>query len=295
MEIDTLKTNIAYLSVILVAMLLMAACGSAATTGVSPEAQATIDALAAEVETLKTEVTTLQSAASAATGQVDDVGMAIVAEDAPAAPESPLSSSAAVAVVEEVATAEPEVVPTDTPTPPPPPTPLPTFEPAPLDGEPPADRYRPEGRIGDFWTSDDDRQQSLGWALERTLQPGDGVVQNFEHGLMLWRSDTGQILALWTEDGARHWRVVDDTFEEGEMEKDPAISAPSGMRQPERGFGKVWRTYPDLREQLGWALEKEQKTGVRIQAFERGQVTELGLRTYAIGQTPDGQTIWDME
>ena len=79
------------------------------------------------------------------------------------------------------------------------------------------------------------------------------------------------------------------------MEFDPAITPPSGLRQPERGFGKVWREHPDLREQLGWALEKEQRANARIQAFERGLVMDVGLHTYAIGQTPDGETAWDME
>jgi len=308
----TLKSNIAHLSILLIAALLLAACGSEQPSGVSLDAQATIEALAAEVETLQAQVAALQGdapgvddgslIAQVASGQVNPAAETIAGEQADAGqPVSPViapaDANAATSAAVEEPTPEPTAPapPTNTPTPPPPPTPLPTFVRAPLDGDPPADRYRPEGRIGEFWTANDERQQSLGWALEEGLQPLDGVVQNFEHGLMFWRSDTDQIFALWTADGRRHWRAVEDAFEEGEMEKDPAITAPGGLRQPERGFGKAWRIYPDLREGLGWALEKERKINARTQAFERGQVTELGLTTYAIGQTPAGETTWDVE
>jgi hypothetical protein len=271
----------------LLALLALAACGgSTPATGVSPEAQATIDALAGEVTALQTQVAALQPVAVQAESGADSS----------VAPVSPLVEPVEVAELPPtVSPTETPAPPTATPTPAPPPTPLPTFVPQPMDGEPPADRFRPAGRIGDFWAGDADRQQSLGWALEATMAPVDAVVQPFEHGLMIWRSDTGQILALWTEGDQRHWQAFEDTFEDGQMEFDPAITPPSGLRQPERGFGKVWREHPELRAQLGWALEKEQRANARIQAFERGMMADVGLHTYAIGQTPDGETTWDME
>ncbi len=284
---------------LLFVLLTLAACGgSTPTDGVSPEAQATIDILAGEVAALQTQVAALQPAAGdddqsslvaqVAAGQVD---LSAQASGTPPAP----AETAAVEPVAPESPPAPSSPPTDTPAPAPPPTPLPTFVPQPMDGEPPAGRFRPAGRIGDFWAGDPDRQQSLGWALEATMAPVDAVVQPFERGLMIWRSDTGQIMALWTENDQRHWRVFEDTFEEGQMEFDPAITPPSGLRQPERGFGKVWRENPELRERLGWALEKEQRATARIQAFERGLMADVGLHTYAIGQTPDGATTWDME
>jgi len=36
-----------------------------------------------------------------------------------------------------------------------------------------------------------------------------------------------------------------------------AITAPEGLYQPIRGFGKVWRNQVQVRERLGWALELE--------------------------------------
>lgn len=288
---------------LLLALLILAGCGgSAPADGVSPEAQATIDALAGEVAALQTQVAGLQPAAGGdnqsslvaqvAAGQVDLSAQA--SETPPASAEAAAAEPTVIEPAPESPTASP-APPTDTPTPAPPPTPLPTFVPQPMDGEPPADRFRPAGRIGDFWAGDPDRQQSLGWALEATMAPVDAVVQPFEHGLMIWRSDTGQILALWTEGDQRHWQAFEDAFEEGQMEFDPAITPPSGLRQPERGFGKVWREHPELRERLGWALEKERRTNARIQAFERGLIADIGLHTYAIGQTSDGKTTWDME
>jgi len=41
-------------------------------------------------------------------------------------------------------------------------------------------------------------------------------------------------------------------------EFDPNIEAPTGLFQPERGFGKLWRENVEVGDGLGWALEAEQ-------------------------------------
>jgi hypothetical protein len=33
---------------------------------------------------------------------------------------------------------------------------------------------------------------------------------------------------------------------------------PPGLYQPIRGFGKLWRTHPEVRDRLGWATAPEQ-------------------------------------
>ncbi len=85
--------------------------------------------------------------------------------------------------------------------------------------------------------------------------------QAFENGRMLWTEHDLSIYVL-LNDGTYH--AYDDTWTAAEPDRDPAIIPPADRYQPVRGFGKVWRTQPDMRDQLGWAL-----------ALERGFETQL--------------------
>ncbi len=79
---------------------------------------------------------------------------------------------------------------------------------------------------------------------------------------MLWRGDIGQIYALLNGGTVRRYQ---DTWVEGDI---VAVDAtpPSGMYQPERGFGKVWAEDEWLREQLGWATAPEEGYTMRMQS-----------------------------
>lgn len=82
--------------------------------------------------------------------------------------------------------------------------------------------------------------------------------QVFENGRMFWLQPTGQIwVMIVTSEGRGDWQIYEDTFTEGEPETDPELVPPPGMEQPTRGFGKLWRDNPDLREALGWAITPE--------------------------------------
>ncbi|MBN1873497.1 MAG: hypothetical protein JXA33_04640 [Anaerolineae bacterium] len=83
--------------------------------------------------------------------------------------------------------------------------------------------------------------------------------QSFEHGRMFWLEqvpdlDRSVILVLY-EDG--NGERYDDTWTSEMPELDPALTPPAGLYQPVRGFGKLWRETPDVRERLGWALSPE--------------------------------------
>ena len=66
------------------------------------------------------------------------------------------------------------------------------------------------------------------------------------------------------------WQSVADTFVDGQPESDPAIVAPWGYYQPIRGFGKVWREEPGVRDRLGWGTEKERGANLSRQNYENG-------------------------
>ena len=83
--------------------------------------------------------------------------------------------------------------------------------------------------------------------------------QVFENGRMFW---VQPVLEIWVMvldvEGKGTWMRYKDTFEEGvDPETDASLIAPEGKIQPERGFGKLWRENPDVREALGWAITPE--------------------------------------
>jgi len=100
------------------------------------------------------------------------------------------------------------------------------------------------------------------------------AFEEFEHGFMLWRgTPPAQIYVLFTGDGGTgRWSVYPDTWQEGEPPSDPSLAAPAGLYQPARGFGKVWREQPGVREGLGWALGQERGSQGLHQPFEGGRV-----------------------
>ncbi|HEX2623100.1 MAG TPA: hypothetical protein VHL11_23230 [Phototrophicaceae bacterium] len=84
--------------------------------------------------------------------------------------------------------------------------------------------------------------------------------QTFEHGRMFWLEPIDQIWVMVENPNDKRsgvWMVYDDEFEEGDIEVDPKLVPPDGLFQPERGFGKLWRENPEVKDGLGWAKEGE--------------------------------------
>ncbi len=99
--------------------------------------------------------------------------------------------------------------------------------------------------------------------------------QPFQSGHMIWREDTAMIYAL-NNDGS--WLGVEDTFAEGDPESDPALTAPTGLFQPIRGFGKVWREQlGGANAAIGWSTAPEKGLDGSIQAWEKGVFLSFGL------------------
>lgn len=99
--------------------------------------------------------------------------------------------------------------------------------------------------------------------------------QVFENGRMFWFQPTEQIwVMIITGEGEGDWRIYEDTFVEGEPEFDPEIVPPEGLEQPTRGFGKLWRENPELREALGWAVTPEFGFVTRYEYHPGGEVED---------------------
>ena len=103
--------------------------------------------------------------------------------------------------------------------------------------------------------------------------PGSKTVtlleQSFQGGLAIWRSDTRQIYVL-RRDG-NTWSVHPDTWRPGDRITVDA-APPPGALVPAGGFGSVWRSTPEIKSRLGWAVYEPRGSGGSIQVFEHGLV-----------------------
>ncbi len=90
--------------------------------------------------------------------------------------------------------------------------------------------------------------------------PVQAAFMPFEGGFMLWVQDTNQIYVLTNAADALGgtFNTYLDTWREGMPETDPNIEAPQDLLQPARSFGQAWRTYPGVRDALGWGTSEAQ-------------------------------------
>jgi hypothetical protein len=116
------------------------------------------------------------------------------------------------------------------------------------------------------------------------------TFQQFEKGFMVWVQQHGAIYVLYDSANFPRWSVYQDAFREGMPETDPAFGSPPAYTwQPRRGFGLVWRTLPDVRQRLGWAVsEWEQAFTIQIQTGADGTIYMSEPRGGVFGLSPDG-------
>jgi hypothetical protein len=186
---------------------------------------------------------------------------------------------------------------TATPTPPPPITMTPSFTPTATDtpvtpgalgyvavgGLPAASgsagggcANAPQGNFGAIFQGDANLQAALGCPLGGSYAVS-SAYQPFQNGVMIWLSALGAqpqptIYALFNNGT---YQRLSDTFRDG---VDPASSGavpPGGMFEPVRGFGKVWRDNPAVRDALGWAVAGENGGSAQIVMFERGEMLSV--------------------
>jgi hypothetical protein len=81
--------------------------------------------------------------------------------------------------------------------------------------------------------------------------------QSFERGRMIWVETLDQIYVVFEDGGDPGWAAYPDDFNEGDPERDDTLIPPSGLSQPVRGFGLIWRENPRVQERLGWATTSE--------------------------------------
>jgi len=102
----------------------------------------------------------------------------------------------------------------------------------------------------------------------------------FEHGRMFWLQPNRQIWVMIYGDDTNsgRWMIRNDIFIDGMLESAPDITPPAtGLYQPIRGFGKLWREDQEIRDLLGWATDSEYGHVTTYQYFAGGTVTPDGV------------------
>lgn len=106
------------------------------------------------------------------------------------------------------------------------------------------------------------------------LRTSNAAEQHFERGTMLWLEEfywAGSLMATTNNrviyvfikddlnnDGyAGYFRVFTDEWDDSEPASDPQYVPPTGLYQPTHGFGKIWRSHPEIKKLLGWAIDEE--------------------------------------
>ncbi|MDI3339927.1 MAG: hypothetical protein QJR03_05275 [Sphaerobacter sp.] len=128
--------------------------------------------------------------------------------------------------------------------------------------------------FGALWSSNAEVRSQLGCPEGVTGEQGIlTAYQRFERGTMIWvdvadvYNPARSVLVLY-DDGT--FARYQDTWDEGQAVDDPTHTPPAGRYQPVRGFGKVWRDVPGVRERLGWAVAPEHSSPGAYQRFNYG-------------------------
>lgn len=106
----------------------------------------------------------------------------------------------------------------------------------------------------------------------------EAAAARFERGQMYWvnlRGGRSLVYVIsYQPDGRLQVREFVDQWREGDP-VDSGLTAPEGLYEPRRGFGKIWRENPDVRAALGWALENERAERVTFQVFANGELMQV--------------------
>jgi hypothetical protein len=90
---------------------------------------------------------------------------------------------------------------------------------------------------------------------------------------MLWLQGAPSQVYVFQSDGA--FLRFADTYDTSVDPVSGGEAPPPNLYEPVRGFGKIWRTYANVRANLGWALSAETAAQATVQLFERGRMIYL--------------------
>lgn len=122
-------------------------------------------------------------------------------------------------------------------------------------------KIQPVRGFGTLYQKEPSVATKLGCAVapERAI---DVVVQSFQHGRMILRADSNQVVVVAT---GHRWHAFPNTFNGTET----ATPTPG---DPVQAFGVVWRAHPDLQAALGRPTGPAQSMGGAAEEFQHGSM-----------------------
>lgn len=114
------------------------------------------------------------------------------------------------------------------------------------------------------------------------------AFQQYAGGFMIWRADTGAVLAFSGSQGGNVYTFPESAY--GSLPDNALNNPPSGFVAPVSGFGKVWGTHDWLRDQLGWATGPEQPYDMTIEGFPSASKQAFLLPEGRTAQVTRGHT-----
>jgi serine/threonine-protein kinase len=125
----------------------------------------------------------------------------------------------------------------------------------------------PPAGFGTVFTSDLTLVTQLGCPVGNVVSMPT-AWQSFERGNMLWLGGPPPVIYVLL--GAGRFQRFEDTYNASTDPASGGEAPPTGLIEPVRGFGKVWRSSPEIRTGLGWATAGEAGAAATIQRFDRG-------------------------
>jgi hypothetical protein len=106
--------------------------------------------------------------------------------------------------------------------------------------------------------------------------PVNSASQLYQLGGMFWLEGPPPVIYALLGNG--RFQRYDDTYNATTDPFSGGETPPNGLREPVRGFGKVWRSNIDVRNGVGWATGDESGSTANVQLFDRGQMIYLPQR-----------------
>lgn len=131
----------------------------------------------------------------------------------------------------------------------------------------------PQGGFASIYANDAGLAAQLGCPLG--LISFSTASQTYQLGDLLWMAGPPQ--AIYALFNTGRFQRYDDTFNAAIDPPSGGETPPAGLLEPVRGFGKVWRTFGEVRA-MGWAMTEEVGGQSTAQIFERGQMVYFPQR-----------------
>ncbi|PJF29637.1 MAG: hypothetical protein CUN52_07380 [Phototrophicales bacterium] len=112
------------------------------------------------------------------------------------------------------------------------------------------------------------------------------TYQRFERGYMVWRADNSHIWVFG--DNGQVFNFPATVYQRYAENR---ITAPSGLRAPIMGFGKVWGNTQAIRDLLGYATTEEASANANYQQIAPSNVIFLAFANVTMQIDPDGRWV----